>query len=162
MVPPFRWIQVCEHLDPLSFGGGYMIIKMCSRCKKPVVYPATYCERCLPVVEAEREAREQEQKRAANRAYNKRRDPKYTQFYKGRQWRMLSARYLQDHAYKCESCGGLACEVHHMEPIQTEAGWIRRYDVSNLKAVCTDCHNAEHDRFRKSKRQSHRGYVNRQ
>ena len=113
------------------------------------------------MVEAEREAREQEQKRAANRAYNRRRDPKYVQFYKGRQWRMLSARYLQDHAYKCESCGGLACEVHHMEPIQTESGWIRRYDVSNLKAVCTDCHNAEHDRFRKSKTQKYKGHVKR-
>lgn len=128
-----------------------MIIKMCSRCKKPVVYPARYCGECLPVVEAEREAREQEQRRAANRAYNKRRDPKYTKFYKGREWRMLSARYLQDHAYKCEGCGGLACEVHHMDPIQTDSGWDRRYDVSNLKAVCTNCHNDEHDRFRKSK-----------
>ena len=128
-----------------------MIIKLCSRCKKPVVYPARYCGECLPVVEAEREAREQEQRRAANRAYNKRRDPKYVQFYKGRQWRMLSARYLQDHAYKCEGCGGLACEVHHMDPIQCETGWDRRYDVSNLKAVCTECHNAEHDRFRKGR-----------
>lgn len=128
-----------------------MIIKMCSRCGKPVVYPARYCGECLPVVEAEREAREQEQRRAANRAYNKRRDPKYTKFYKGREWRMLSARYLQDHAYKCEGCGGLACEVHHMDPIQTDSGWDRRYDVTNLKAVCTECHNAEHDRFRKGR-----------
>ena len=128
-----------------------MIIKMCSRCKKPVVYPARYCETCLPVVKAEQEAREAEQRRASNKAYNKRRDPKYVKFYKSREWRMLSARYLQDHAYKCEGCGGLACEVHHMDPIQTESGWIRRFDVSNLKAVCTECHNAEHDRFRKSK-----------
>lgn len=138
------------------FGGMCMIIKMCSRCKKPVVYPARYCESCLPVVEAEREAREAEQRRAANRAYNKRRDPKYTQFYKGRSWRMLSGRYLQDKGYRCEGCGGLACEVHHMDPIQTESGWIRRYDVTNLKAVCTRCHNEEHDRFRKSK-YKHRG-----
>ena len=152
VVPPFSGLRVymgTRSLYPLEVLT--MIIKMCSRCKKPVVYPARYCETCLPAVEAEREAREQEQRRAANRAYNKRRDPKYTQFYKGRQWRMLSARYLQDHGYKCEGCGGLACEVHHMDPIQTESGWIRRFDVSNLKAVCTDCHNKEHDRFRKSK-----------
>lgn len=124
-----------------------MITKMCARCGKITVYPARYCSRCAPVVMREIEQREAEQKARAMSAYNKRRDPKYTRFYKSKDWRMMSVRYLQDHAWVCEDCGGLAVEVHHVVPIQTDEGWNKRFDVNNLVAVCTDCHNRRHGRF---------------
>lgn len=130
-----------------------MILKMCARCKRPTVYPARYCSSCAPIVQKEIEEREAEQKAKSMSEYNKRRDPKYSQFYRSKAWRMLSARYLQDHTWKCESCGGLAVEVHHVIPIQTDEGWNRRFDVTNLRALCVSCHNDEHGRFKKRKRQ---------
>ena len=136
------------HCEPVLFGGMNMILKLCNKCGKPCAYPAKYCDVCLPDVLAAREAREAEVKARADKAYNSRRDPKYVRFYRSKPWRMLSARYMQDHAWTCEGCGGLAVEVHHMQPIQTPEGWERRFDVTNLKAVCVECHNKEHDRFR--------------
>lgn len=128
-----------------------MILKLCNKCGKPCAYPAKYCPDCLPAVIAAREAREAEVKARADKAYNSRRDPKYVRFYRSKPWRMLSARYMQDHAWTCERCGGLAVEVHHMQPIQTPEGWERRFDVTNLMAVCVDCHNKEHNRFQSKK-----------
>ena len=125
------------------------ILKMCARCKRPTVYPARYCSVCAPIVMRETEAREAEQRARSQREYNRKRDPKYTRFYKSHDWKMLSARYLQDQSWRCEQCGGLAVEVHHVVPIQTDEGWARRFDVTNLRAVCTDCHNKEHNRFMK-------------
>lgn len=131
-----------------------MLLKLCNKCGKPCVYPAAYCPTCLPVVTAAREAREAETKARADKAYNSRRDPKYVRFYKSKPWRMLSARYMQDHSWTCEGCGGLAVEVHHMQAIQTPEGWERRFDVTNLKAVCVECHNKEHKRFQSKVKRS--------
>ena len=122
---------------------------MCAKCGKPTVYPERYCEGCRGVVAQEVEARKVETKAKADKAYNERRDPKYIKFYKSPAWRMLSARYLQDHQWQCESCGGLAVEVHHITPIQSEEGWGRRLDQKNLTAVCVKCHNQKHGRFQK-------------
>jgi 5-methylcytosine-specific restriction endonuclease McrA len=131
-----------------------MILKLCAKCGKPTAYPARYCSTCLPIVLAEREKREAEVKAKADKAYNARRDPKYPIFYHSQAWRMLSARYLQGHIYKCEACGGLAVEVHHKIPIQTPEGWERRFDITNLKAVCIECHNKEHGRFQRRRQKA--------
>ena len=148
--PPFvRACIVDGQCEPVLFGGMNMILKLCNKCGKPCAYPAKYCDTCLPDVVAAREAREAEIKARADKAYNSRRDPKYVRFYRSKPWRMLSARYMQDHTWTCEGCGGLAVEVHHKQPIQTPEGWERRFDVTNLKAVCVECHNKEHDRFQK-------------
>ena len=127
--------------------GERMLLKQCHKCGKPCAYPASYCPTCLPIVTAAREAREAEVKARADKAYNSRRDPKYVRFYKSKPWRMLSSRYMQTRGWVCERCGGLAVEVHHIKPIQTDEGWNRRLDITNLKAVCVDCHNHEHKRF---------------
>lgn len=130
-----------------------MILKQCNRCGRPCAYPAKYCGGCLPGVLAARAEREAEVKARADKAYNARRDPKYVRFYRSKPWRMMSARYMQDKGYVCEGCGGLAVEVHHRVPIQTDEGWGRRLDLTNLMAVCVDCHNKEHKRFgRRSER----------
>lgn len=123
------------------------IVKLCARCKRPTVYPARYCSKCAPIVQRERDEIEEKQRARSMSRYNRRRDPKFSQFYRSKSWRMLSARYMQDHGFKCEDCGSLAVEVHHVIPIQIPDGWDRRFDVSNLRALCINCHNKEHGRF---------------
>lgn len=81
------------------------------------------------------------------RRYNEKRNPKYMRFYKSKHWKMVSQKKLQDAAYRCECCGKIAVEVHHMTPIQTPEGWDRRYDEDGLLALCTKCHNRQHGRF---------------
>lgn len=124
-----------------------MILKMCRRCKGVVVYPATYCDACKELVDKEREERAVVVNKKAQKKYDAKRDKKYVRFYNSPEWRMLKARYMQDKGYRCERCRGIATEVHHVEPIQTEQGWVRRLDYTNLLNVCTRCHNKEHGRF---------------
>lgn len=129
-----------------------MLLKSCGRCGKLIPYGLTYCSRCRPIVEAEREARRLESKRESDRRYNKTRDPKYVRFYNSVQWRTLSAKYTQDKGYRCERCGKFATQVHHKQAIQTPQGWDRRLDYNNLELLCTQCHNDRHNRFKKKKR----------
>lgn len=131
-----------------------MIVKLCCKCKKVIPYPNTYCPKCKTIAEQEY----QSNKRKWNRNYNKTRDPKYTKFYNSGEWRTLSEKFLSDEEYKCEECQKIkerdrkykpkiATEAHHIDPIQTESGWERRLDYTNLKAVCHAHHNEQHNRF---------------
>jgi 5-methylcytosine-specific restriction endonuclease McrA len=101
---------------------------------------------------AEREARIKESKRASDRRYNQKRDPKYLRFYNSLDWRTLSAKYMQDKQYRCEKCKAMASQVHHKKAIQTPEGWELRLDYDNLELLCTSCHNKEHNRFVKRKK----------
>lgn len=123
------------------------MLKMCNRCKKLIEYPATYCDECKPIME-EVIAKN---KVTRDKRYNQKRDKKYLQFYRSKEWITLREKYMQDKGYKCEMCGKLATEVHHKEPIQTVAGWERRLDYLNLLLVCVKCHNKLHHRFGKEK-----------
>ena len=129
-----------------------MLLKSCNRCGNLIPYGPSYCSTCKPIVEAEREARMKESKRASDKRYNKRRDPKYLRFYNSVDWRTLSAKYMQDKGYRCEKCKTMATQVHHKKAIQTEQGWELRLDYDNLELLCTSCHNKEHNRFVKRKR----------
>lgn len=124
-----------------------MLLKACPRCGKLIAYPRSYCEACAPIAEAERRERVAVRKGRGNAAYNRRRDPKYTRFYASPEWKRLSAARMNSAAYRCEECGALATEVHHLQPIQTDEGWERRLDWENLKALCLACHNKAHGRF---------------
>ena len=128
-----------------------MILKMCRRCKGVVVYPATYCDACKELVDKEREERAVVVNKKAQKKYDAKRDKKYVRFYNSPEWRALKAKYMQDKGYRCErdGCKAIATEVHHIIPIQTDIGWVRRLDYTNLKNVCTSCHNKEHGRFGK-------------
>ena len=130
-----------------------MLLKECRRCGSYIQYPATYCSICLPIVEEDRARRRADTKREVDRRYNQTRDKKYLRFYNSPEWRRLSTQYMIDVGYRCEGvgCKRIATEVHHIQPIQTPEGWDRRLDYTNLKAVCVECHNKEHGRF-KSKR----------
>lgn len=129
-----------------------MAVHPCPRCGAMIPVGVNYCTDCKPIAEAqaaEAIERRQAYKRAKyNKAYNKRRDPKYLTFYRSKAWKLTSRSKLQDVEYKCEArlngCTGLAVEVHHRVPIQTPEGWGRRLDWDNLEAVCTACHNGRH------------------
>ena len=122
------------------------VLKACPKCKKLIPAGLPYCSTCAPIVEAARQVYKEENARKKAAAYNRRRDPKYGAFYRSKEWRLTSKSKLQDAAYKCESCGGLAVEVHHVKPIQTPEGWEERLEWSNLEALCTSCHNKRHNR----------------
>lgn len=122
-----------------------MLLKACNRCGNLIPYGSAYCSKCIPDVEVRRIVC----KRESDKRYNKKRDPKYVRFYGGVEWRTLSAKYTQDKCYKCELCGAVATQVHHIQAIQTPDGWERRLDYTNLELLCTRCHNDRHDRFNK-------------
>lgn len=103
-------------------------------------------------MDAEREARVHASKLESNKRYNKTRNPKYIRFYNSVDWRTLSAKYTQDKGYRCEKCGAIATEVHHVKAIQTAEGWEHRLDPDNLELLCKTCHNARHERFKKRQR----------
>ena len=115
-----------------------MLTKVCKKCGKFIPYPFVYCNDCQKVVDEQRAKRKEEAKRKAQKNYNKKRNPKYTRFYNSIQWRTLSMKYTQDKGYRCEECGAIASEVHHIVPIQTDEGWERRLDYNNLECVCVD------------------------
>lgn len=129
-----------------------MLLKACNRCGNLIPYGSTHCKTCTPIVEAERETRRAEAKREGDKRYNKKRDPKYLQFYNSVDWRTLSAKYTQDKGYRCELCGNIANHVHHKKAIQTPEGWELRLDYNNLELLCISCHNERHDRFKKRKK----------
>ena len=131
-----------------------MLLKSCPRCGVLIQYGGTYCQGCRVVVEEEREKRRQESIKRSNKKYNKTRDPKYTKFYNSRDWRTLSQVYAQAKGFRCESCGQVASEVHHVKAIQTDDGWNRRLDYDNLELLCKSCHNDRHDRFKARKSHS--------
>ena len=124
-----------------------MLLKSCHRCGNLIPYGSAYCKECTPIVEEEREARRRENSLKSNRRYNKTRDPKYSRFYNGVDWRMLSAKRLQDDGYRCVMCGGIATEVDHVIPIQTPEGWELRLDYNNTRSLCHGCHDKRHNRF---------------
>lgn len=126
-----------------------MLLKQCNRCGNLIPYGSAYCSKCKLIIEAEREKRLAECRKENNKRYNKTRDPKYLRFYNSTDWKVLSARYMQDRGYRCEACGVIGSEVHHKKPIQTAEGWNRRLDYTNLELLCTRCHNDRHDRFKR-------------
>ena len=129
-----------------------MLLKACARCGNLIPYGATYCKRCEPIAKAEQEARLAESRKLSNKRYNQTRDKKYIHFYNSTPWRVLSAKYTQDKGYRCEQCGAMATQVHHIVPIQTQEGWNRRLDYTNPELLCTRCHNERHNRFTKRKK----------
>lgn len=114
-----------------------------------IPYGRAYCDKCGPIVQAEREERLRSQRLESNKRYNKKRDPKYGRFYNSIAWKTLSRKRLQDDGYRCVKCGAIASEVDHIIPIQTPEGWDKRLDYDNTQSLCTHCHNEKHDRFKK-------------
>lgn len=74
----------------------------------------------------------------------------YNQFYCSKEWHELRNRKFYDANGLCEMClkkGIIKCgkEVHHK--IEITKDWNKRLDYDNLILLCSDCHNAQHERI---------------
>ena len=126
-----------------------MTYKPCPRCKKLIPHGMAYCPECKPIVEQAVQEKRQHNKEMRQKKYKRSRSNKYAVFYNSKAWRNLSKVKLERVSWRCEAhidngCTGVAVEVHHIKPIQTEEGWNLRLDWDNLEAVCTHCHNLRH------------------
>lgn len=105
----------------------------------------SYCNECKPITEDEIKSKINHNYEIKQKRYNKQRNKKYIEFYRSAAWKLSSRAKLDSVNYKCEAqlegCTGLAVEVHHKKPIQTEEGWELRLEWSNFEAVCINCHN---------------------
>ena len=72
-------------------------------------------------------------------------------FYKSKAW--FVARNVKTDATqgKCERCGAVGEEVHHKIRLTIEnvSDTSISLNQENLELLCRDCHNKEHDRFKK-------------
>lgn len=75
---------------------------------------------------------------------------KYAEFYNSKEWKELRAFKFADAGGLCEQCleNGIVKigkEVDHIKPIETH--WHLRLVFANLRLLCSDCHNAKHNRM---------------
>ena len=72
-------------------------------------------------------------------------------FYKSKAW--FIARNIKTNATqgKCERCGAVGEEVHHKIRLTIENVVDSNISINqeNLELLCKDCHNDEHERFKK-------------
>lgn len=117
--------------------------KMCAkcRCKNLVVAPKRYCVAHIELEEKENQAR--------NNYYDKKirqgKDKKYTEFYHSIEWKKTKALALSVNYGLCQHCLKnkkikTAEMVHHIIPIKED--WNKRLELSNLIALCNQCHNS--------------------
>ena len=74
---------------------------------------------------------------------------KYNQFYQSKEWQLLRNQKYYDANGLCEMCRAKGIikrgkEVHHKIPIEED--WSKRLNYDNLILLCSDCHNAQHER----------------
>lgn len=73
-------------------------------------------------------------------------------FYKSVAWQVAREIKIRDANGKCEKCGALGEEVHHI--IKLTIHNIKDPEISlnqgNLELLCKKCHNEQHKRFSKS------------
>lgn len=112
-----------------------MLSKYCTKCNRMMPYNGrNICDECS--------LKMQESRKDTDRLYNQRiRNRISDKFYHSKEWKNLSKMVLARAGYKCEICGRLAVEVHHINPISTN--WDKRFDIDNLTALCTSCHNKQ-------------------
>lgn len=82
-------------------------------------------------------------------------DPAIERFYTTTAWRKCRAAVLKEHSGLCQIClsKGLiepAVEVHHIKPLTAETVNDPRIalDMSNLMALCAECHDEQHRKKR--------------
>ena len=75
-------------------------------------------------------------------------------FYRSAEWQIARAEKIASVNGRCEKCGGIGEEVHHIIELTPEN--INNPEITlgknNLILLCKDCHNKEHNRFKKAKR----------
>lgn len=75
---------------------------------------------------------------------------KFDKFYQSKEWQQLRQVKWVASDGLCEMCRAKgiirsAKEIHHKIPIEED--WSKRLDYDNLIALCSDCHNAQHERI---------------
>jgi len=136
-----------------------LLMRLCPKCRALIPADKQYCDKCQPLVDKATAARKAKYKAKYDKKYNRtKRNPKYAQFYRSREWKTLRAVKLSQSNYMCDECKAkgvvsLAVDVHHVIPISR--AWDKRLDIDNLKCLCVKCHNEVHNRWNKGKR--HRG-----
>jgi len=72
-------------------------------------------------------------------------------FYRSQVWQQVRLQKITEANGRCEKCGGVGEEVHHLTPLT--AFNVNDPNVAlnqkNLILLCRDCHNKEHERFAK-------------
>ena len=72
-------------------------------------------------------------------------------FYRSGEWALARAQKIAACNGRCERCGAIGEEVHHIIPLTAEN--ISNPNVTlgedNLIYLCKECHNKEHNRFKK-------------
>ena len=73
-------------------------------------------------------------------------------FYRSAEWQIARAEKIASVNGRCEKCGAIGEEVHHIIPLTPEN--INNPEITlgkeNLILLCKNCHNKEHRRFEKS------------
>lgn len=75
------------------------------------------------------------------------RDPDVAKVHQSATWKKLSPRFLRSHPLCADPFGWhakdgrheMATQVHHIVPIRVDPS--RKFDPTNLMAVCVQCHN---------------------
>lgn len=63
----------------------------------------------------------------------------YRNYLRGKKWKKKRKAVMRRAGYTCRCCGGRATEVHHRTYKR-----IFREKVSDLEAVCRQCHKHKH------------------
>lgn len=73
-------------------------------------------------------------------------------FYKSTVWQVAREIKIRDANGKCERCGALGEEVHHVKRLTVHNVMDPNISLNqeNLELLCKKCHNEEHKRFSKS------------
>jgi 5-methylcytosine-specific restriction endonuclease McrA len=76
-------------------------------------------------------------------------------FYRSAAWQQARLIKITSANGRCEKCGGIGEEVHHIIELNLEN--INNPEITlgknNLILLCRDCHNAQHQRFKKKESQ---------
>jgi 5-methylcytosine-specific restriction endonuclease McrA len=76
-------------------------------------------------------------------------------FYRSAAWQQARLIKITSANGRCEKCGGIGEEVHHIIELTPEN--INNPEITlgknNLILLCRDCHNAQHQRFKKKESQ---------
>lgn len=75
---------------------------------------------------------------------------KFDKFYQSKEWQLLRNQKWVASDGLCEMCRAKgiiksAKEIHHVVPIDVD--WSKRLEYENLIALCSDCHNEQHERI---------------
>lgn len=70
-------------------------------------------------------------------------------FYKSDEWKIARAIKIASTGGRCEKCGAIGTEVHHIIHLSPDNINDPSITVNqeNLMLLCNDCHNKEHGRF---------------